>query len=207
MKSDRPQRPPSPSRDTRLGWIAVALLAGVCIALALVGDAARGWGRYERDALELGEHWRLVTAHLVHLGWGHLWMNVAALVLIRALFDDLLGVLEWLAAILVSAAAIDAGLYFWQREIAWYVGLSGVLHGLLAFGALRLLEVRALFAAVLLGALGVKLTLEQLYGALPWSGLGAGGPVIVAAHLYGAAGGALTALGAKVLRVARGRSL
>ena len=30
--------------------------------------------------------WRLVTAHLVHLGWGHLWPNLAALALDRATF-------------------------------------------------------------------------------------------------------------------------
>ena len=207
MNADRSFAAPSPVRDTWRRWSIVLLIAVLCVGLGLGGDAVRAWGRYEREALELGEHWRLATAHFVHLGWGHLLMNVAALLLLGALFDDLLKPLEWLTAALVSAAAIDLGLYLWQRDVAWYVGLSGVLHGLLAFGAVRLLPSRPVFAAVLLGVLGVKVALEQTVGVLPWSALGTGGPVIVAAHLYGAAGGLLAAGGHRLLRRARGRPL
>ena len=62
-------------------------------------------------------------------------------------------------------------------------------------------------AAALLGALGLKLALEQTIGVLPWSALGTGGPVIVAAHLYGAAGGLLAAGAERLFRRAPGRPL
>ena len=207
MNADRPFAVQSPGCDTWRRWCVVLAIAAVCGALGLGGDAVRAWGRYEREALELGELWRLATAHLVHLGWGHLLMNVAALLLLGALFDDLLKPLEWVIAALVSAAAIDLGLYVWQDDVAWYVGLSGVLHGLLAFGGVRLLPLRPVFAAALLGALGLKLALEQTVGVLPWSALGTGGPVIVAAHLYGAAGGLLAAGAERLFRRAPGRPL
>jgi hypothetical protein len=69
------------------------------------------------------------------------------------------------------------------------VGLSGVLHGALAAGALGWWrqESKPLalgLTAVLLG----KLAWEQWHGALPLSG---DMPVVVDAHLYGAIGGSL----------------
>ncbi len=195
----------SPNRDVWRRWCIPLAIAALALALGFGGEAARVWGRYEREALELGELWRLATAHLVHLGWGHLVMNVTALLLLGALFDELLEPLEWLGAAVVSAAAIDAGLYLLEHDVGWYVGLSGVLHGLLAFGALRLLPKRRAFAAVLLAVLGGKLVLEQTVGVLPWSSLGTGGPVIVAAHLYGAAGGVLAVGAAVLLRRVRNR--
>jgi hypothetical protein len=46
----------------------------------------------------------------------------------------------------------------------------------------------------LLGALALKLGVEQLFGPLWLAAESAGGPVIVNAHLYGAAGGLLATL-------------
>jgi membrane associated rhomboid family serine protease len=49
----------------------VLVIVTASLALGLGEDELRQWGRYDREALESGELWRLVTAHLVHLGWGH----------------------------------------------------------------------------------------------------------------------------------------
>ena len=57
-------------------WVVVALLA-VCALLAAGGDEIRELARYERNAIEGGEYWRLLSGHLVHLGLGHLWPNLA----------------------------------------------------------------------------------------------------------------------------------
>jgi len=172
-------------------WSAVLAILVVCIVLAAGGDEARELGRYQRDAVENGEYWRLVSGHLVHLGLGHLWPNLLALVIIGALFDGVLRNADWWRLSLVSAAAIDLGLYWLEPDVLWYVGLSGVLHGVVAAGALALALERQALGFVLLAGLGAKLAFEQLAGPVPFTAASVGGPVVVAAHLFGAAGGLL----------------
>lgn len=170
------------------------LIAAVTLVLALGGEQGREWGRYDRTGLENGELWRLVTGHLVHLGFGHLWPNLLALVVIGSLFEDVLRPLEWLVVALVCALSIDAGLYALDPDVQWYVGLSGVLHGFVACGALLLLRKRQAIGWILAIGLGSKLAWEHWAGPVPFTAASVGGPVIVAAHLYGATAGALSAL-------------
>jgi rhomboid family GlyGly-CTERM serine protease len=169
-------------------WAVVALLA-LCLLLAAGTDEVRDLGRYDRHAIESGEYWRLVTGHLVHLGFGHLWPNLAALAIVGLLFEDVFRNADWWLVSAASAAAIDIGLYALDPGVLWYVGLSGVLHGLVAAGALALLVRRQMLGAILLVGLSAKLLFEQIAGPVPFTAESVGGPVVVAAHLYGAVGG------------------
>ena len=171
-------------------WVIAALLA-LCLVMAAGGDELRELGRYERQAIESGEYWRLVSGHLVHLGFGHLWPNLAALAIIALLFDDVFGNADWLRIGVAAAAAIDLGLYVLDPTVLWYVGLSGVLHGYAAAGAFALLLRRQMLGAVLASALAGKLIFEQLVGPVPFTAESVGGPVVVAAHLYGSIGALL----------------
>jgi len=172
---------------------AVPLVIGAgCFVLALGGAAARDWGSYDRAAVENGQVWRLVTAHLVHLGWAHLWPNLLALLLIAGLLEEFLNPVEWLLASLVTGFAISAGLYLLHPDIHWYVGLSGVLHGLVACGAVMMIRARALGLGIGLGVgLALKMLWELVYGPVPLTAASVGGAVVVPAHLYGAISGAL----------------
>ena len=200
MKRDHGLQPSGVAiRRLRRCW-AILVLLGVCAALAVGGDALREAGRYEREAIETGELWRLVSGHLVHLGWGHLWPNLAALAVIAALFADVFRNADWLRTSFAAAAAIDLGLYLFDPQVQWYVGLSGVLHGLVAAGALALLLRREALGAVLALGLCAKLGYEQLAGPVPFTAESVGGPVVVAAHLYGAAGGFLAEALTRVVR-------
>ena len=185
----------------RLGvsWAIVTLLA-VCAALAAGGDELRDLGRYDRLAIESGEYWRLVSGHLVHLGFGHLWPNLAALAIIGLLFDDVFRNADWWRLGAASAAAIDLGLYVLDPAVSWYVGLSGVLHGFVAAGALALMLRRQALGAVLAIGLTSKLLFEQIVGPVPFTAESVGGPVVVAAHLYGSVGGLLAEAAAQVAR-------
>jgi hypothetical protein len=89
----------------------------------------------------------------------------------------------------------SAGFWYLSRNMLWYVGLSGVLHGLIIAGAIRGLRQLPGESAVILAAVIGKLTWEQLAGPLPGSESVSGGNVIVNAHLYGAIGGAIAAGG------------
>lgn len=150
--------------------------------------------RYQRDIILQGEWWRLVTGHLVHLGNSHLLLNLAGLVLLGWVFAPGLRAAHWLLVLAGSWLALTLGFLLLEPQLQWYVGLSGVLHGLL-LGALMLdngLDLRA--RVILIVAVFLKLAWEQWAGELPLTASAAGGPVVVDAHLYGGLGGWLAGL-------------
>lgn len=164
--------------------------------LLLVLPVAGGTGlrdalRYERAAVLDGEVWRLLTAHLVHLDLQHAALNGVGATLMWALFARDFRPGAWLGIALGTLLGIDAGFLLLQPRLSWYVGASGVLHGVMAAGTLAQLRRREPLSLLLALLLAAKITYEQLAGALP---LQAAGPVVVDAHLYGAVGGALLAL-------------
>lgn len=181
----------------------------ICIVAFLAeagGETARFALRYERMAIGEGEYWRLLTGHFVHLGWSHLLMNMLALLLIWLLVGDRLNGRAWLLALPVIIVTIDAGFWWLDTPLAWYVGFSGALHGMLLAGLVVDWR-RPGGETWLLGAmLLAKLSYEQLVGPLPGSAASAGGDVVVNAHLYGAVGG-LLAVAASKIRVVRSRSI
>ncbi len=143
--------------------------------------------RYDIIAItEQGEYWRLLTAHFTHLGWSHLWLNAAGLTLVFVFFSPYLNLCYWVSSIIISAIAISVLIYFFNPEIRWYVGLSGVLHTLFIIGGIADISIRKWeglgFTAIIL----VKVFYEQISGPLPGSEQAAGGPVLVDAHFYGA---------------------
>lgn len=180
-------------QDTRRSaqW-ALGLAFGVgfvCFALHMMGLETTL--RFDRDAIGGGEWWRLLTGNFVHLGLSHLVMNLAGLALVVALVWRHFGAVAWASIIVGSSLVVGFGLLWRNPEISWYVGFSGTLHGLIIAGVLADLRVWPKSAALLLGAVIAKLAWEQIGGALPGSESVAGGAVIVDAHLYGAAGGAI----------------
>lgn len=167
-------------------WWPPLLVAGFCIAAQ-----ALGWVealRFERGLIA-AEPWRLLAAHFVHLGWMHLALNLGGLVLMWALFGRGLRPAAWAGALLLCALAVGGGLYLRDTALAWYVGLSGVLHGLLVLGAVAALRTEMRPALVLLLAIAAKLAWEQFTGADTGTAQLVGGDVVVNAHLYGALGG------------------
>jgi len=188
----------------RRAWPVLGL-ALASVVLQFAGEEGRLWGRYDGALVVQGEYWRLVTAHVVHLGWGHLWPNLTALVLIGALFEDLFDAWMWLLLTAAAAGSIDLGLLLFNRDVDWYVGLSGVLHGFVAAGAL-IAWVRGQSIGWLLAiGLAGKLVWEQTMGPVPFTAAAVGGPVVVASHLYGTAGGLLAAAATHICRAPTSR--
>src|SRR3982074_1911232 len=166
-----------------------ALLATCALLLlpVLAGDAGREALRYDRTALAAGQWWRLLTAHFVHLDFDHAALNSLGLVLMWALFARDYRPVHWLAILVGSIAAIDAGLWLRDSTVAWYVGSSGALHGIMAAGTLAHLRRRDLDGWILAAFIVVKLAYEQSAGALPFTDRHAG--VVVDAHLFGTLAG------------------
>ncbi len=170
------------------------VLTILAITAALGGESLTQWLRYDRDSILAGEVWRIFTAHITHLGWKHLLMNIAGLILIWALFGRLLTIRVWVTVILASAAVISLGLLIFNPQIRWYVGLSGVLHGMFLVGAIISIYKGYRAESLLLVFIIGKLAWEQRYGPLPGSVSLAGGNVLVDAHLYGAIAGVVAAM-------------
>jgi rhomboid family GlyGly-CTERM serine protease len=171
--------------------LGVPLVIGVvCLAILALPDQGRAALGYDRTAVAAGQWWRLVTAHVSHLSVAHGLMNVAAIGLLGWLFRDDFDGYTWAGGYLVSALAIGLGLFWFWPDVGWYVGLSGILHGLgIAGGLVWLLGGERLAGGLLLAALALKLAYEAIGGPLPGTAAAAGGPVLVESHWLGALGG------------------
>ncbi|MDH5711872.1 MAG: rhombosortase [Gammaproteobacteria bacterium] len=170
-------------------WLLIVLLSAILQASGQVPN----W-RYDQVLIDNGHYWLLLSGNFVHLNWMHWALNMAGLSIGAFFFGNYGSILHWLFVILISAIFVGMGLYWLNPEVTTYVGLSGVLHGLLIFGGVR--EIRHYpasgyaFLVVLIG----KLIWETLYGAMPGSEKLITGRVVTDSHLYGAIGGALAVL-------------
>jgi len=179
-------------------WLVPLVYLGISILIMLAGDAGKEWLRYDRVWIGQGEAWRLLSGHLVHLGWSHLALNGAGLMLIWYLVGATYSIRTWILIIVVTLATIDVAFWFLNPELYWYVGMSGLLHGLLAAGIVARLRNVDPETAILALLLIAKISWEQYSGPVPGSESTTGGPVIVDAHLYGALGGVLGAFLARI---------
>jgi rhomboid family GlyGly-CTERM serine protease len=169
-------------------WLLLWLF--LALPLAWGGESWAVALRYER-ALLWAEPWRFLTGHWVHLGPSHLWQNLLGGVLITLWLGRGLprGAGLWLLPFL--ALGVSWGLYWREPQLVWYVGLSGVLYGLLLAGVIPLLSWRRPELVLLFWGVLLKVGHEQWAGPSSWVEESVGGPVVVAAHLYGAFWGAL----------------
>ena len=182
---------------------AAAAIAAAALAIQIAPAWVGGGLRYERTALLHGELWRALTAHLVHAGWAHLLPDLAGLFIICSLPGDTRGLTprRLLPALAWIGLFISGGLLLWDPHLRWYVGLSGLLHGLLVVLLPQLWRENALVGGLLTVGVTAKLIAEQAFGASLGTEALVGVPVIIDAHLLGA----LSALPLVFWQIARHR--
>jgi rhomboid family GlyGly-CTERM serine protease len=170
------------------------------ILLESMGDPAMYWLRYERQEILSGQVWRIFTGHFVHLGWQHLLVNLAGLVLTYFLFSNYLQGRLGLFVFIAITFGVSTGLIIFSPEVVWYVGLSGVLHGILIYSTLIAAfefrrESKKLFLYIFLAIiLLVKISYELLIEPLPTSAVLNSFKIISEAHLYGVVSGVILAV-------------
>ena len=171
------------------GWQLPALLVVISGIFELFGDTGRALLQFDRLAILDLEIWRLLTGHLVHLGPSHWLLNTFGLILVWLLVGMHFTSWQWLIVTVISIAGVDAGLWFFDSQLVWYVGMSGFLHGILAAGVVKGFQTVPREALMVGVAVLIKILYEQLIGPLPGSEQSASGNVVVDAHLYGALAG------------------
>ena len=185
------------------------ILIGVMVILfGLFGSDIELWLRFDRNGILSGEIWRLFTGHFAHLSWTHLLTNLLGLALVWGLFGHHLPAKRWIHVIAFNALGISLLMLVIGSQFNmynWYVGLSGVLHGMFLVGCLYDMRTGRWDSKILLALLIGKLIweqVEQLSGSAAESksifgqlfNLFLGGPVLVDAHLFGALMGLITYL-------------
>ncbi len=174
-------------------WHFAAVLIIASFLVGAFGDEGRELLKYDRLAIERGEVWRFLTAHFAHLSNSHLLLNMLGLFLTWLLVGRYYSVPEWILVTTLSLVFQSAGFWFLDPNMLWYVGMSGLLHGLMLAGAIKGIGTLRTESLILCGLVIAKLVYEQLLGPLPGSESTSGGDVVVNAHLYGAVGGATAA--------------
>lgn len=157
---------------------------------------------YERDAIDAGQWWRLLTGQYLHLSLGHLTGNILGLGVAWLLFaDNWRGWrFAWLAPLCVAGSSI--GMWLFHPAIAYYVGFSGALYGLIAYGALRDWRNNILFGRGITIGLCLKVGYEYFYQPvefLAWNDLSV---LAVEAHFFGAITGFAVALLSRPAKIA-----
>lgn len=170
-------------------WVHVLWLFLFVICFTLQAAGLAPGLQFDRALIDQGQLWLLLTGHLVHLNWTHWALNMAGLAIVAVFFSAYGSLLDWLFVLLFSAVVTGLCLYWFHPELIWYVGLSGVLHGLFIYGAIREIRFYPFSGYVLVMLLVGKLFWEFMNGPLPGSEEMTGGHVVVDAHLYGAMAG------------------
>ena len=155
------------------------------LVMTLLQAIGPDYFRYRQDLVQDGQVWRYLSAHWVHVGWAHLALNCAGLVICVTLTWPRWSRLRWLLYGVLLSIGVSLLIAFNNPELRDYAGLSGVLFGFYLLAALQLFPRDRLVAALIVAALAVKVGLEQFTDYGFDSGALIGARVIVDAHLYG----------------------
>ncbi|MGL5393263.1 MAG: rhombosortase [Shewanella sp.] len=160
----------------------------LCIGLYLAGLAIPHIDEllaYQRHAISEGQWWRLVSGNLLHTNHWHLLMNLSGLWIVLFLHHFHYQ-LKGLSRLFVLLCLLEGlGLYLGYPKLLGYVGLSGMLHGLFAYGALMDIAHKHRSGYLLLLGVCLKVAHEQLYGASEDVTVMIGARVATEAHLVG----------------------
>lgn len=146
---------------------------------------------YNRSAVGELQLWRLFTGNLLHSNAAHLGMNLLALLAVWALHGEYLPARRFTWLWLVTGLFCTVCMYFFAPERSSYVGLSGIIHGLLIYGSITDIRHKIWLGWLLLVGVILKIVHEQLVGPSAATAELISTAVATESHLYGAIGGAL----------------
>ena len=154
------------------------------------------WTLYDRPRVADGAWWLILTAQFAHLNLNHLLLDLVAWILIWFYGWHVCNNAKWLWLVASTTVLCGFAIHWFEPEVAWHGGLSGVLHGM--FLAVSLLKINAYardpVAWLGFAALAAKLVWEWQYGAIGNTQDLIGLPVLTEAHAYGTLAGLIACL-------------
>lgn len=178
----------------RQWWFSVFVMALICITTFFPESLIQQLALIHKP-ISNGEIWRLVTSQFVHLGFNHTLLNLVGYLIVSASFREDITPKEEAVSLLICSVGVGLGIYWFNPEIHWYVGLSGAIYGILTHylivGWKRSPMLSLFFGLFLIG----KFIYEQLIaGPDTVTADFIGGQVAIDSHLYGAITGACVGL-------------
>lgn len=149
---------------------------------------------FDRQQILAGQVWRLWTGHFVHSHASHLALNAISAV-----------ALYWIFALRIDAFALWSYGFFFSflisivllglyPDLAWYNGLSGLLHALFSCICVHLIYTRSWVYGFGLIAVWSKVLLEMWRAHGGYQGEMEGMAIIIEAHFIGVVVGTFTAV-------------
>lgn len=167
-----------------IGWRKMAGGAAFALFLWAIQPAA---GTLELDRAQLlsGELWRIWTGHLVHANAEHFWINILSALIIYYLFFTTIRLWELLVSSILFGAGISVSLVYIESGLAWYSGLSGLLHALVVYFAIRLARESCNVYLVGAGLVWLKVLVETSRVNLGYEYYMGDMMIVTEAHLLG----------------------
>lgn len=170
----------------------------LCVAVLgcwLLAPALTPRLEYDRSAIiASGEIWRLLSGHLLHTNLQHLLLNGAGLLLLWILHGQHYRTRPFLGATAFTALMTGLGLLWFSPQTDIYVGLSGVLHGLIIWGGCLDIRARWRTGYLLVAGTWIKVGWEQHFGASEATAQLIDAAVAVDGHLWGSVAGTILGL-------------
>ena len=169
-----------------LNWFILGLL---CLIIYAITANSITTVDYNRELIINGEYWRLLSGNFNHTNIYHLLLNVTALAVIGGLHYRYYSSGTFIILILLLSLGVGAGILWLSPDTQLYVGLSGILHGVIIVGAIIDVSKRYYSGYVLIIGTLIKVLNEQLFNSPVEISQLIEAKVLTEAHLYGLVSG------------------
>jgi rhomboid family GlyGly-CTERM serine protease len=165
------------------------LLIILCALLFLFEPQASHYFAFNRIQIEQFQWWRLLTGNLLHTNANHLLLNLTAVALLWALHGQNFRLAQYTLMFFILCITTTLLIYGFAKQLQWYVGLSGVLHGVFIIGAYFDIKQGMKTGWLLLIGVLIKVGHEQIFGASQDIADLINATVAIDAHLFGTISG------------------
>lgn len=172
--------------------IGPGLLLLVSAILMLLEPYSSEYLAYQRQGIAQSELWRFFSANMVHTNLPHFLLNSLGLLFIWFIHGEHYDTGQYLKIFVVCGLFTGIGMHYFD-PIDQYRGLSGALHGVIIYGAIKDIKCGLQFGWPLLLGIMIKVGYENVVGATQNISMLIEAEVAVRSHLFGMLGGIVMA--------------
>ncbi|MEJ6473831.1 rhombosortase [Pseudoalteromonas piscicida] len=177
------------NKEYLIGPLSLAILSAVLMLFNL-----GYFFDFDRAAINDGEFWRILSGQFTHSNWYHLLLNLLGILFIWLLHAEYTAPKKYWINVVFLGLFTGGMIFQFAPNIVVYTGLSGLLHGLIVWGAIEDIKRKLTTGYLLFVGVWAKVVWEQYGGASEEVARLIDSRVAIEAHLYGAIGGIILAL-------------